>query len=168
MSHWWGEEFKDLVESLDRYATNRCIARQRLRLWTFVHSIATLLLNILLLQCNTAGSSLLKEARNMHVGRVCLTHPGTMLWLVSWNASITMTIFVILILEAFWNRNQAKNWTFWICAFANNQYKLEHALGKNGNLESSAFATALRSEIESVVCIIDPKWCDLYSNLVCF
>jgi len=77
-----------------------------------------------------------------------------------------MTIFVILILEAFWNRNQAKNWTFWICAFANNQYKLEHALGKNGNLESSAFATALRSEIESVVCIIDPK-CVIYTRIWC-
>ena len=163
VSHWWGEEFKDLVESLDRYATNRCIARQRLRLWTVVHSIATLLLNILLLKFSTAGHSLVEHVRE---GRVCLTHPRTTLWLVSWNASITMTIFVILILEAFWNRNQAKNWTFWICAFANNQYKLEHALGKNGNLESSAFATALRSEIESVVCIIDPK-CVIYTRIWC-
>lgn len=42
VSHWWGEEFQDLVSSLDRYATSRCILRQRLRLWTFLHSMGTL------------------------------------------------------------------------------------------------------------------------------
>lgn len=48
VSHWWGEEFKDLVASLDRYATSRCILRQRLRLWTSLHSLFTLVLNFLL------------------------------------------------------------------------------------------------------------------------
>ena len=27
VSHWWGEEFKDFVDSLERYATSRCLAR---------------------------------------------------------------------------------------------------------------------------------------------
>jgi hypothetical protein len=46
VSHWWGEEFKDLVASLDRYATSRCILRQRLKLWTSLHSLLTLLLKL--------------------------------------------------------------------------------------------------------------------------
>lgn len=31
MSHWWGEEFKDFVAALDRYATDRCIKRHSAR-----------------------------------------------------------------------------------------------------------------------------------------
>lgn len=88
------------------------------------------------------------------------------MWLVGCNFSITILVFGFLIMEAFWNKNQAKDWTFWICAFANNQYKLEHALGKGGNLECSAFATALSGDIQSVVCIIDPG-CIIYTRIWC-
>lgn len=165
VSHCWGEEFKDLVASLDRYATNRCILRQRLKLWTSLHSLLTLLLNFLLFKF-PEGQRIFHRARREHVGLICLREPGMAFWLVGCNFSITILVLCFLIMEAFWNKNQAKNWTFWICAFANNQYKLEHALGKGGNLECSAFATALSGDIQSVVCIIDPG-CVIYTRIWC-
>lgn len=92
------------------------------------------------------------------------------------NALVTAGILGILTLEALWNRADAKNWTFWVCAFANNQYQLDHALDSDVN--QSAFARALRSNIEDVVCglvgaswsfhrgIIDPQ-CVIYTRIWC-
>jgi hypothetical protein len=67
------------------------------------------------------GQRIFRRARREHVGLICLREPGMAFWLVGCNFSITILVLCFLIMEAFWNKNQAKNWTFWICAFANNQ-----------------------------------------------
>ena len=67
------------------------------------------------------GQRIFHRARREHVGPICLREPGMAFWLVGCNFSITILVLCFLIMEAFWNKNQAKNWTFWICAFANNQ-----------------------------------------------
>eukprot|EP00913_Durusdinium_trenchii_P024090 g22625.t1 len=41
--------------------------------------------------------------------------------LIFYNSLVTFVILLLVLLEALWNRHDANNWTFWICAFANNQ-----------------------------------------------
>jgi len=67
-----------------------------------------------------------------------------------------------------WKKTQkADVWSFWICAFCNNQFAIDHAVGVDGNVLLSSFATALMSpSCTEVVAIIDQRgmiyrriWC---------
>lgn len=169
VSHWWGEEFKDFVAALDRYATDRCIKRQRLRLWAFLHSTASLLLNFALLVKRMASPSLRwGEAFDDLLNVASSRQPWPrVLALIFYNSLVTFVILLLVLLEALWNRHDANNWTFWICAFANNQYELRHALDARESVEESSFAQALKHPAtENVVCIIDPK-CMIYKRIWC-
>eukprot|EP00930_Biecheleria_cincta_P069889 TRINITY_DN57566_c0_g1_i1.p1 TRINITY_DN57566_c0_g1~~TRINITY_DN57566_c0_g1_i1.p1 ORF type:complete len:599 (+),score=72.83 TRINITY_DN57566_c0_g1_i1:79-1875(+) len=56
--------------------------------------------------------------------------------------------------------------TFWICAFANNQFAVEHALG-SGDATTSSFAIALRSPTcKDVVAVLDDDGA-IYSRIWC-
>ncbi|CAE7548557.1 crt [Symbiodinium natans] len=64
------------------------------------------------------------------------------------------------------------SWAFWICAFANNQYAIDHALGDSTGhtsprtaVLSSAFATALMS-VSDAVAILDDH-ARIYSRIWC-
>jgi len=65
-----------------------------------------------------------------------------------------------------------KAWAFWICAFANNQYAIEHALGDFSNdvtprtaVMTSAFATALDA-VNDVVAVLDDRGI-IYTRIWC-
>lgn len=56
-------------------------------------------------------------------------------------------------------------WSFWICAFANNQFAVEHATGLGGDVATTAFAVALQNCSE-MVAVIDPE-AMIYSRVWC-
>mmetsp|Transcript_69552 Transcript_69552/g.165892 ORF Transcript_69552/g.165892 Transcript_69552/m.165892 type:complete len:569 (-) Transcript_69552:152-1858(-) len=65
-----------------------------------------------------------------------------------------------------------KTWAFWICAFANNQYAIEHALGDFSSdvtprtaVMTSAFATALDA-VSDVVAVLDDR-AIIYTRIWC-
>lgn len=65
-----------------------------------------------------------------------------------------------------------ETWAFWICAFANNQYAIEHALGDFSTDNSprtavmtSAFATALGA-VDDVVAVLDDQG-KIYTRIWC-
>ena len=65
-----------------------------------------------------------------------------------------------------------EKWAFWICAFANNQYAIEHALGDFSTDNSprtavmtSAFATALGA-VDDVVAVLDDQG-KIYTRIWC-
>eukprot|EP00929_Paragymnodinium_shiwhaense_P102447 TRINITY_DN65638_c0_g1_i1.p1 TRINITY_DN65638_c0_g1~~TRINITY_DN65638_c0_g1_i1.p1 ORF type:complete len:634 (+),score=22.57 TRINITY_DN65638_c0_g1_i1:28-1929(+) len=95
VSHWWGEEFPHLVDTLKRFADTRCATWFRL-------------------PCRRLRSPL--------------------------------------------------SWCFWICAFANNQYAIENALG-DGDVYDTAFFLALKSSAE-VVAVLDSTG-EIYKRIWC-
>jgi hypothetical protein len=67
---------------------------------------------------------------------------------------------------------KAEMWSFWICAFANNQFAIEHALGDTRQgvtprtaVMDSAFATALR-HVDDVVAVLDKEG-KVYTRIWC-
>jgi len=57
-------------------------------------------------------------------------------------------------------------WSFWICAFVNNQFAVDHAVGHDG-LESSAFAEALKAECCSNVVAVLDECGTIYTRIWC-
>merc|ERR1712137_1246892 len=62
-------------------------------------------------------------------------------------------------------KRDADDWAFWICAFANNQFAIDHALGVDGDVTSSAFAMALQDS-RDVVAVIDAE-AQIYRRIWC-
>ncbi|CAK9112105.1 unnamed protein product [Durusdinium trenchii] len=69
-------------------------------------------------------------------------------------------------------KREHEGWAFWICAFANNQYAIEHALGDfslgqspRSAVMTSAFATALAS-VDDVVALLDDQ-AKIYTRIWC-
>jgi len=58
-----------------------------------------------------------------------------------------------------------EGWSFWICAFANNQFAVEHATGLEGDVSTSAFAVALQN-CQEMVAVIDPE-AMIYKRIWC-
>ncbi|CAJ1392324.1 unnamed protein product [Effrenium voratum] len=157
VSHWWGEEFCNLVASLTRFAEAECMQRQSLRLWVLLHSTLALLLNAHL------SLRLMRQHEKLD-DLYARSISDTLLVIVS-NSLVSALVMALALLEARFNRRQALRWSFWICAFANNQHELSHALG--GTVDASSFALALQSEcLQSMVCVIDSQ-CVIYRRLWC-
>lgn len=155
VSHWWGEEFCNLISSLQRFAESECIKRQALRLWASFHAVAILIVNAFLSKrlAKVYGAHL----ENLRGIDICVV--------ILCNSAVSFCTLLLMLLEATCRRRQALEWSFWICAFANNQYELEHALG--GTVDQSSFAIALRSDfLKSMVCVIDSD-CTIYKRLWC-
>merc|ERR1712157_393332 len=57
--------------------------------------------------------------------------------------------------------------SFWICAFANNQYAIHHALGQETDLSESSFGVALRApSCSDVVAVLDSNG-GIYKRIWC-
>lgn len=107
VSHWWGEQFPKLLQTLAMFAETRCAP-------------------------------------------------------LPWRACTS-------------NKQAPFTWSFWICAFCNNQYAVEHAVCSDveagtSSLEavmSSAFATALMSDtVQDVLAVLD-RDAKIYSRIWC-
>ncbi|CAJ1441690.1 unnamed protein product, partial [Effrenium voratum] len=182
VSHWWGEEFRDLVASLQRYAESQCRKRQSLARYSIVQSVAALILNGLLVYLNIGekikrgseaqpfvnGTNGTEEQAIAGSGQYFFVAERKLaVVVVLMNGCLTVLVMTCMLLEALHNTRAALNWSFWICAFANNQYQLDHALSPTEPIESSSFAEALRSPgLQGVVCIIDPS-CTIYRRIWC-
>ncbi|CAJ1378379.1 unnamed protein product [Effrenium voratum] len=75
-------------------------------------------------------------------------------------------------LHFFYKQREYETWSFWICAFANNQFAIDHALGDFSNgatprtaVMSSAFASALDS-VHDVVAVLDDQ-AKIYTRIWC-
>eukprot|EP00931_Biecheleriopsis_adriatica_P032796 TRINITY_DN19092_c0_g1_i1.p1 TRINITY_DN19092_c0_g1~~TRINITY_DN19092_c0_g1_i1.p1 ORF type:complete len:564 (+),score=112.45 TRINITY_DN19092_c0_g1_i1:32-1723(+) len=60
-----------------------------------------------------------------------------------------------------------KDHAFWICAFCNNQFHVEHALGYDGDVTTSSFATALRAPSCMTVLAVLDKNGTIYNRIWC-
>lgn len=59
------------------------------------------------------------------------------------------------------------SWSFWICAFANNQFALDHATGDGQDVHTSSFATALRCKsCKGVAAVLDEDG-EIYRRIWC-
>lgn len=68
---------------------------------------------------------------------------------------------------ASFTRAAPSNWSFWICAFANNQFEIQHAMGVDGDVMASAFAMALKApSCSGVACVIDEHG-EIYRRIWC-
>mmetsp|Transcript_116423 Transcript_116423/g.329301 ORF Transcript_116423/g.329301 Transcript_116423/m.329301 type:complete len:629 (-) Transcript_116423:204-2090(-) len=69
-----------------------------------------------------------------------------------------------------WTSNDKQHFhemAFWICAFCNNQFAVQHALGQNGDVTTSSFATALEADsCKYVVAVLD-KDGHIYRRIWC-
>merc|ERR1712232_89630 len=62
-------------------------------------------------------------------------------------------------------RRDPMYWKFWICAFANNQYRIDHAVGSD--VWSSSFAQALESDSCKYVAAVLDKKGRIYTRIWC-
>merc|ERR1712125_166750 len=89
-------------------------------------------------------------------------------------ASVVATFFVRRLLESVHCVRQFIHvgadpmaWSFWICAFSNNQFAVDHAIGEGGDVTSSSFATALQSATcKEVVALVDARGV-IYQRIWC-
>ena len=144
------------MTSLQKFAESECVKGQALRVWASLHATAVLILNAFLSHylSKVYGTSHFENLKASDISLIILCNSG-----------VSFLVLLLMLLEAKCRRGQALGWSFWICAFANNQYELEHALG--GVVEQSSFAIALRSAfLKSMVCVIDSD-CTIYRRLWC-
>eukprot|EP00928_Gymnodinium_smaydae_P016624 TRINITY_DN16264_c0_g1_i1.p1 TRINITY_DN16264_c0_g1~~TRINITY_DN16264_c0_g1_i1.p1 ORF type:complete len:573 (+),score=50.67 TRINITY_DN16264_c0_g1_i1:111-1829(+) len=160
VSHWWGEEFDTLVLSLTKYAEMQCYSERH---WISVFASYSM-----------AGIILPPFLRFFgfyrHTARGCRMQMGVWEPMVPLYSKVPLQpctedvwlCFVLCVLVSFIvylctqhvGRNP-RTWSFWICAFANNQYALQHALGGE-DVGRSSFATAMRARsCKDVVALLD-------------
>merc|ERR1712136_610160 len=165
VSHWWGEEFANFHAALSRYSENRCGAKiSNPTTWIFV--VTWVVASVILagmwcivcppptVSCSPSGSP-----QSIQI----LWHS----WKEDYKRLSAMSIISDMVAFAlasfaYWSscrilqRSRVKEWSFWICAFANNQFAIDHAIGINDNLSSSSFAAALEADtLMEVAAIVD-------------
>eukprot|EP00929_Paragymnodinium_shiwhaense_P045184 TRINITY_DN23117_c0_g1_i2.p1 TRINITY_DN23117_c0_g1~~TRINITY_DN23117_c0_g1_i2.p1 ORF type:complete len:683 (-),score=112.13 TRINITY_DN23117_c0_g1_i2:282-2330(-) len=59
------------------------------------------------------------------------------------------------------------DWTFWICALCNNQYAVEHAVGVEGDVMMSSFATALKADSCTEMAVVLDRELTIYHRIWC-
>eukprot|EP00931_Biecheleriopsis_adriatica_P027959 TRINITY_DN16729_c2_g1_i1.p1 TRINITY_DN16729_c2_g1~~TRINITY_DN16729_c2_g1_i1.p1 ORF type:complete len:581 (+),score=95.03 TRINITY_DN16729_c2_g1_i1:56-1798(+) len=166
VSHFWGEEFPLLLRSLDRYAQVQSAATRR---WFFP---------ILAAMCfSTSYPFILHLIAKEQAVCVWLELRGAILehefhfspchlYAGLGGVGIIAAFCIALVLTSCRKRDPG-TWSFWICAFANNQYALDHAIDEEGDACKSAFAEALRSPTcNSVVAVLD-KHGSIYKRIWC-
>eukprot|EP00930_Biecheleria_cincta_P047558 TRINITY_DN32991_c0_g1_i1.p1 TRINITY_DN32991_c0_g1~~TRINITY_DN32991_c0_g1_i1.p1 ORF type:complete len:596 (+),score=81.06 TRINITY_DN32991_c0_g1_i1:28-1815(+) len=177
VSHWWGEEFSRTVQALRRYAEVQCTRKNGVR--GRLHALTYILFAVLCPYFTAVCVWDLKIGRLRHDERQCSTgtwgldvspilESGTLAAASFLNVAVMLAcVFSISLLPRGPGCRDPLDWTFWICAFCNNQYAVGHALGKDGDVCQSSFATALQSPSCSGVAAVFDKQGIIYSRIWC-
>mmetsp|Transcript_11029 Transcript_11029/g.25225 ORF Transcript_11029/g.25225 Transcript_11029/m.25225 type:complete len:640 (-) Transcript_11029:101-2020(-) len=156
VSHWWGEEFKTTIDTLDHYARTRQSAElpwMRVAVAYSVISITSpILIAILAVACGFQD--------------VLDAHPFNVFTLIN---LLVIVIFMVIFTKCF-RGYKMKNYldtSFWICAFANNQFAVDHAMPLDNDAATTSFALALQGDsVKEMVAILD-KEAMIYSRIWC-
>jgi len=165
VSHWWGEEFANFHAALSRYSENRCEAKiSNPTTWIFV--VTWVVASVILagmwcivcppptVSCSPSGSpqsiQILWHSWKEDYKRL------SAMSIISDMVAFALASFAYWSSRRILQRSRVKEWSFWICAFANNQFAIDHAIGINDNLSTSSFATALEADtLMEVAAIVD-------------
>lgn len=153
VSHWWGEEFPKFVRALEHYAVARCATQ---RCWKrtgcgFIFAGVFFPWLITLIVSHNMDISEFEPDNLITFLNICLVIPAV--------------IMVNILLEV--TPRDPLDFTFWVCAFCNNQYAVDHALGVDGDVSTSSFATALQApSCTEVIAVLDDVG-EIYRRIWC-
>eukprot|EP00928_Gymnodinium_smaydae_P074718 TRINITY_DN57740_c0_g1_i1.p1 TRINITY_DN57740_c0_g1~~TRINITY_DN57740_c0_g1_i1.p1 ORF type:complete len:579 (-),score=69.96 TRINITY_DN57740_c0_g1_i1:91-1827(-) len=176
VSHWWGEEFHTLVLSLKKYAEMQAYSE---RCWFPVflcYMIAGIILPIGFRLYHWMDMILPRSTEHVCIWDMTVSVPQLFISestpLMPCAEDVGGCVFFSILLSfciylcAQHSGRNPRDWSFWICAFANNQYALHHAVGA-GDVGQSSFATALRARsCRDVVALLD-KSGEIYKRAWC-
>lgn len=164
VSHWWGEEFPKFMASLERYAKLRARQAESKR-WVIslaAVALAGAVIPPFILLLNTGWSRARMRRFGLNIAKV--TNAALFDFLVR---IIFLLLATIRRLSTEHVEQKSLNHSFWICAFCNNQYAIDHALGVKGDVYTTSFAQALQAETcHDMVAIFD-RTGELYNRVWC-
>lgn len=154
VSHWWGEAFPKFVRALDRYAKVRSAAQAQWW-WRIAIMCIVFVLSPVAISAAMLAIGMADEDDVQHFGiPSCL------------NIMIVLTVPGILVLTLR-GKHDPMETSFWICALANNQYAIDHAIDEHGDLMSTSFAAALQApSCKDMAIILDPS-ATIYRRVWC-
>lgn len=155
VSHWWGEEFPKFMRALDRYARVRSASQASWRRAVFIVCLVFVVAPMII----SGVVSALGLEDTLHTDRQF--NPASVL-----NMLIVMATPVVLVLTHKPKLDPMET-SFWICAFANNQFAVGHAIGENGDVMTSSFASALQASACKQVAVILDSEITIYRRVWC-
>eukprot|EP00927_Polykrikos_kofoidii_P006632 TRINITY_DN12689_c0_g1_i1.p1 TRINITY_DN12689_c0_g1~~TRINITY_DN12689_c0_g1_i1.p1 ORF type:complete len:628 (+),score=64.92 TRINITY_DN12689_c0_g1_i1:138-1886(+) len=165
VSHWWGEEFLLLVRSLRRYAEARCASHCTWRWTASTFAVSSVIGPVMLVIILNRFHVRVTNATDLDETESALGVLGQA-FILCWNTLLVALCTVLASRYLDKRPRDPSTWSFWICAFANNQYALEHSLPTDG-VKQSSFAVALRAPTcKEVFAILDDEG-QLYSRIWC-
>eukprot|EP00928_Gymnodinium_smaydae_P080336 TRINITY_DN64052_c0_g1_i1.p1 TRINITY_DN64052_c0_g1~~TRINITY_DN64052_c0_g1_i1.p1 ORF type:complete len:579 (+),score=12.90 TRINITY_DN64052_c0_g1_i1:42-1739(+) len=165
VSHWWGGEFSKFMRTLDCYARERAASDYRRckcsGRWVSVIGLA-LWPGIIVLSSVLLGLDLSQSFRSSHPLR------SPFMWTCAC-MSLALSALTGLCAHLLTRRRKRHpgTWGFWICAFANNQFAVDHATGIGSDALESAFAVALQADSCKEVMAVFDRHGQIYTRIWC-
>lgn len=164
VSHWWGEEFTKFVASLERFAQLRQRSHEGGWMPTLIGmAVFGLILPPCILYFMTGWS--VADMQQFRWDPLRVTKAANIDFLLRGCLLVARVVARLTLEEPV--REMSGNYSFWICAFCNNQYALDHALGVQGDVSTTSFAQALHAQTcQDVVAVFDSTG-ELYNRVWC-